>query len=251
MQLGVWNTKVTAYGSIMEVTHFDNSFEVGMNAIIKKSCKGVKPRKEWSVKRAKRQIKILIGQNFTNKRFVSFMTLTFKENVTDVVYANRKFKSFMRGIRRYDPDSKYLAVIEFQFRGAVHYHVVISCKKIPISLLNRLWSYGYCHFHSLRNINSVSKYITKYLLKDVADLRLAGLKFYQCSKGLLRAFVAKFLLSPKLLHSDLPGFIKLSTVDMWQDWVGYAKMSIYEGLYNNKLNYKNYVSNFENEIRGI
>src|SRR5690606_4574852 len=55
-----------------------------------------------------------------------FLTLTFAENVQDIDHGNRAFRNFMR---RFEYDTglklKYVCVIEFQKRGAIHYHLVV------------------------------------------------------------------------------------------------------------------------------
>ncbi|MGM9458151.1 rolling circle replication-associated protein, partial [Lacticaseibacillus rhamnosus] len=53
-----------------------------------------------------------------------FVTFTFAENVKDIDQANREWKKFVQRLRRRYGDFKYLSVIEFQKRGAVHYHMI-------------------------------------------------------------------------------------------------------------------------------
>jgi len=76
-------------------------------------------------------------------QWISFITLTFKENLTDLTIANKKFNEAMKRIRRKFPDFKYLGVPEFQKRGAVHYHlmtnIVAGSELMPRKALKRLW----------------------------------------------------------------------------------------------------------------
>ena len=59
----------------------------------------------------------------------SFITLTFKENLKDISIANKKFNSFVSNVRKKKKDFKYIAVPEFQKRGAVHYHLLSNLSK--------------------------------------------------------------------------------------------------------------------------
>jgi hypothetical protein len=57
---------------------------------------------------------------------VGFLTLTFGDNLTDPKEAQRRFNSFWTNVGR-KVFGAYLRVIEFQRRGAVHYHLLVSC----------------------------------------------------------------------------------------------------------------------------
>lgn len=57
---------------------------------------------------------------------VGFLTLTFEDNLTDPKEAQRRFNSFWSNVGR-KTFGAYLRVIEFQRRGAVHYHLLVAC----------------------------------------------------------------------------------------------------------------------------
>lgn len=132
------------------------------------------------------------------KDFISFLTLTFAKNEKDLTIANRKFNKWTESVRKKLPDFKYLAVPEFQKRGAVHYHILsnIPCGSdlIPArrskSLYNpsskkttlleyyslKYWTYGYSSAFDIKTTDSnfnISKYIQKYFWKDI-DNRFFG-----------------------------------------------------------------------------
>lgn len=82
--------------------------------------------------------------------FKTFITLTFKENITDLSYANREFHKFTskvsRRCKKLGFEYKYIGVPEFQKRGAVHYHLltnlpvnseIIPKQKKPLKLWNK------------------------------------------------------------------------------------------------------------------
>lgn len=81
-----------------------------------------------SLARTRRNVIELTAQNAD--KFKSFITLTFKENVTDVSEANKAFNIYITQVRRYCKEHGrefyYIAVPEFQKRGAVHYHMLSS-----------------------------------------------------------------------------------------------------------------------------
>lgn len=115
-----------------------------------------------------------------------FVTLTFADNVTDVGEANAAFKLFMQRLRYRYGDFRYLAVVEFQGRGAVHYHMLLSLKYIDHSELSQIWGQGFVWLKSISHVDNVGAYLVKYMVKDSSDRRLMGQKGYLCSQGLNR-----------------------------------------------------------------
>lgn len=72
---------------------------------------------------------------------VSMITLTYQRSPNDGKQAKYDLKIFLNAIRRMLPDSKYIWFMEFQKRGAVHYHVLLS-EKVDKSIygkLSRVW----------------------------------------------------------------------------------------------------------------
>lgn len=88
----------------------------------------------------------LIDVNFDDK--TSFMTITFKENVTNIEYANAEFKKFIKRLnyklfKTKKAELKYIAVWELQKRGAIHYHIIFfSLPYIAHTELRKLWTLG-------------------------------------------------------------------------------------------------------------
>lgn len=131
----------------------------------------------------------LLSLSMTNsKYFKSFITLTFKENITNLTFANKKFNIWVSNIRKLFPDFLYLGVPEFQKRGAVHYHLmsnldpkihnnIIMLQKNKNDMYDvKYWSHGFSSVFdlSLSDSNfSVALYLSKYFYKDI-DNRLFG-----------------------------------------------------------------------------
>lgn len=145
--------------------------------------------KQTSKKRGE-TVRRLINTNFDcdNSKFV---TLTFAKNdkfdVTDVKMCNKEFKKFIqRLVRRYD-NLKYVSVVEFQKRGAVHYHMICNLPFVKKKELTEIWGLGFVKINKISHVDNVGAYVSKYMSKEVADERLRGLKGYNCSKGLERS----------------------------------------------------------------
>lgn len=147
---------------------------------------GENKEKNYAQTNARRReyVRRLALANFSREDL--FVTLTFGENVTDVGEANRAFKLFMQRLRYRYGDFRYLAVVEFQERGAVHYHMLLSLRYIPHSDLERIWGQGFVWLKSIKHVDNVGAYLVKYMVKDSSDTRLMGQKGYLCSQGLQR-----------------------------------------------------------------
>jgi hypothetical protein len=139
---------------------------------------------------------LLIDLAYSNSStFHSFVTLTFAENVTSVTLANKEFHKWVKAWERKKPDFAYLAVPEFQKRGAVHYHILsnLVCGEDipefdPIRTYNKekkkffdikyhdvpYWKHGFSSAFDLSLTDEnfdIAAYMTKYMYKDI-DNRL-------------------------------------------------------------------------------
>jgi len=144
--------------------------------------KSTSKRKD-SISRTRNEIRRLVN---SNPDFSKFYTLTFKENVTDVRTANKQFNKFiMRMEYRYEK-FKYIAVIEFQKRGAVHYHFLCNLPFIDWAEIEKVWGLGFIKIKRAEKVTNLGAYFCKYLNKDMTDKRLFNKKKYFCSKNLDR-----------------------------------------------------------------
>lgn len=136
------------------------------------------------------ELRRTINANFdTHSKFI---TLTFAENVKDVKTANGIYKKFMDRMRYQYGSFKYATVIEFQQRGAVHYHMIADLPYIEKDELARIWAQGFVKINDITNQNSgkgvdnVGAYVTAYMTKEQSDQRLMGQKAYFTSRNLTR-----------------------------------------------------------------
>lgn len=181
--------------------------------------------------KAKNKIKDLINANaysWTDDKGRTirpkFLTLTFKDNVIDLEQANKEYKNFIKRLNYYIKtriDSNYIGVqyvtvIEFQKRGAIHYHsLLFNMPYIKWNAILDTWGLGgayiegfkakdgkvvkmdynnqkQCFMANNSEIHNVGAYITKtmeYMAKSLDDDRLKGQKCYLPSRKLKKPIV--------------------------------------------------------------
>lgn len=123
-----------------------------------------------------------------------FLNLTFAENITDVKKANYAFTKFKQRLdyeitKRKCSFLKYAGVIEFQKRGAVHYHIIFFNMPFIENIydkMRKIWGKGHIIINAIKDLNTIASYICKYMTKSEVDERLLGQKSYFTSKGLIK-----------------------------------------------------------------
>lgn len=187
----------------------NSSFQSCINDIVKK------PRNssgEFSKSNLTKSFRMLSDYCKANESdFKTFVTLTFKDNVKNLDYANKKFSYWVTNFRKeclkYGYELKYLGVPEFQKRGAVHYHLLlnipVNTELIPLqegkknSFDVKYWSHGFSSAFDLSLTDdkfNVTKYISKYFWKDV-DNRLFGRQKILKSNNLNKPIVETYYMN--------------------------------------------------------
>lgn len=155
----------------------------------------------------------------------TFITLTFKENLTDIVQANKIFNAWVSNIRKLKKDFKYIAVPEFQKRGAVHYHVLSNLGREDTNIIYlqkervgkakdlttiydvKYWTKGFARVDFIKSdYKKIYGYICKYMTKDI-DIKLFGKHRYFNSQNLVKPQTEYLDLTKK---EDYDYFIKLT-----------------------------------------
>lgn len=163
-----------------------------------------------------RSRQLLIDYCYSNEKdWYTFITLTFKDNITDLSYANKKFNIWVSKIKRKYPSFKYLCVPEFQKRGAVHYHLITNLKigSEYITLQDgkdnmydvKYWKYGFSSVFDIKNKVdeqfNIALYLLKYMYKDI-DNRLFSRKKIMKSNNLEKPHEIKYLSkNPKYIQA--------------------------------------------------
>lgn len=210
--LKLYNIKLVECGDYIQVYYYNNTkskktsdskedlkltkidVDVTSNCVNTDNMKDTNSIELRSIIRSKLECQRLAKSNI--KDWETFITLTFAENVTNVTFANKKFRYFIDKVRRVKKDFKYLCIPEFQKRGAVHYHMLCNINIDNDSLLYvqednkkfkhiKYWNDGFSSIEVMTgDPKKVVGYISKYMTKDI-DNRLFGKHRYFYSQNLI------------------------------------------------------------------
>lgn len=230
------HTKIVKSGNIVEVYEFAKAIKYGkmdeprgkrieknldMNDPLIRMVK-LESRKR-SAQHSKSALKQIINANTEQWKDQNgrsfrpiFLTLTFAENMTDIKKANRIFSKFKQrldyeitGIKK--SYLKYVGVIEFQKRGAVHYHVLIFNLPFMESIydkMNKIWGEGFVIVKSIDQVKNIASYMCKYMTKNNDDERLCGEKTYFTSRGLKKPVTTFDWQIIKTILNFIPSYIE-------------------------------------------
>jgi len=181
-----YNFKILVMENIIKVYEYEKPVMYGYD---KKAGRRLSEMKETSkenrertLHRIRNDIINLSISNFDNKS--KFITLTFAENMTDLKKANNEFKKFIKRLKYRFGDFNYLAVIEFQERGAVHYHMLSDLNYVENKDLRAIWGNGFVKINRIKHVDNIGAYIVKYTNKNTDDVRLHRRKAYLRSENL-------------------------------------------------------------------
>ena len=223
--------KYVITGHILEVYSYDYYIhgKGGFSGTAKGQAEIENALKNYANTNQRRRDKIrrLACTNFNNK-YDKFLTLTFAENKTNIEECNLLFKNFIKRLKyKYNLLClKYLAVIEFQERGAVHYHVLLNSPYIPHKELQELWGNGFVFVNAISHVDNLGAYILKYMTKDNNDTRLMGKKAYLTSRNLKQ--------EETIVNHDLRDFDKLESKIIQKYNLNDLK-AVYEANYDTEM----------------
>jgi len=234
-------TKVIQSGNQLEVYEYENNLPERRKSSKKGSRGGRKTlaRRSDNVERLRRNFVRLVRSNLDGVECPLFLTLTMVE-VVRIEIAYGLLTRFIQRLRRiYGSYPRYIAVPEFQKRGAVHFHVLFwgLPEKIEIDESNnrtiqRIWQAGFVDCFRTDGSPKLASYVAKYMHKAVFDDRLHNQKSYACSRNVLRK--VSIPSSAPLTSAEEIWGIKLSTdppmrekhVDTY--WLGKGRYRCYE-----------------------
>lgn len=183
-----FNKRVILSGKILEIYDYERPVIKGsqrkrfgrFNA-----CKTTNETKQENRKktaqRARAKVKRIIN---ANPHLNKFLTLTFSDNITNLSMAWYEFEKFVKRLKTKYKHFKSVNVIEFQKRGAVHFHLLCNLPFIKLDELSKIWGHGFIKINRIDDVDNVGAYVTKYMTKDNIDERLAGRKCYSMSRNL-------------------------------------------------------------------
>lgn len=137
-----------------------------------------------SIRNTLARIRAIVNTNVTNPDNVLWVTLTYRENMTDTERLYSDFKRYMMRLRRWCIKNgyevpEYITVQEPQGRGAWHVHeFLIWDTKAPYidnnTVMQQLWGQGFTKTKALHDCDNVGAYFSAYLgdmpLEDVERL---------------------------------------------------------------------------------
>lgn len=174
--------KVIITKDIIEVMSYE---KLNTQAPVKDAWQGEGLQRDENYKQTQRNrrntIRRLVANNFESSDL--FITLTFNNlqtfDINNPKETNKEFTNFVKRLKRKYGNIIGLSVIEFQKRGAVHYHMIIKgIKYIPKKELQAIWSYGFVKVNAIDKVDNIGAYVIKYMNKDLDDNRLMGCKAY-------------------------------------------------------------------------
>ena len=191
--------------------------------------------RDFSLRRTRARIVRLIDSNPDLKVFI---TLTFNYDVPSLIEANPVFKKFIKRLKRKRPDLKYIAVPEFQKDedyygrpkpngGSVHYHLLVNFE-MASSELEALWQVGFVKINRVKHINHMGLYISKYVGKNLFDIRYFGMRKILSSKNLEQPIIITVLKEIKEFMTNAIGNIPpLFERSYRSDWLGMIRYRLY------------------------
>jgi len=154
-------------------------------------------RRPDAIAACKKAFRRLVRANLDPKSPPALLTLTMRD-IVSVSEAYKAFTLFGKRLRTmYGSDISYIAVPEFQKRGAVHFHILMfGLKDEDISnerktrRIAELWGYGFVDILSTDGSPKLASYLAKYMSKAMHDHRLVGKRAYSASRNVLRPVLA-------------------------------------------------------------
>jgi len=143
-----------------------------------------------NMKRAVARAKTTIRRTIMAARLDHLLTLTYRENMQDTKRGWSDLAKLIRLVRMHIPNWPYVAVMELQERGAIHFHLAVSGHQ-DVALLRRLWHLviggtkgGNIDVQFFRGSKArLAKYLAKYISKDLTEGNAKGVHRYKRSRG--------------------------------------------------------------------
>lgn len=127
-----------------------------------------------NLEKTMRNLSDVINANVSqeNVECCRFITLTYRENMTDAKRLYNDFRNFNKRFRRHMEKRgyryEYIVTVEAQGRGAFHLHCIFifegKAPYIENSELADIWKFGFVSVKAMdKNIDDIGRYLTAYL----------------------------------------------------------------------------------------
>lgn len=179
-------------GEIFECNHIDNRAE-----------------NKFQVGQSLKRLRDYINTNVVEPNKCKWITLTYKNNMTDSKQLYNDFKRFMTRFKRRfkEYQIEYIVAMEPQARGAWHMHLILIFDKvapfIPNATIEKLWEQGFTKTTKLDDIDNIGAYLTAYLgdmeftKENIQELEKQGFKVSQIALKEVNEIEGKKLKEPK------------------------------------------------------
>jgi len=253
--------KIVQSGDLIEVYTYERTPAPRRNGI-RSAYKRKKTRKanlqtkrsHESIQRAYNQFRRKVRTNlYHQKTKPHFVTLTMLE-ITTLPIANKLLTKFIAKLRKHEPQHTYIAVPEFQKRGAVHYHILVwglphdtHISEIHTRRLQGLWGYGYVDVIATDGHPKIAAYMAKYMQKAMRDDRLVGNKAYTSTRQLMRSVSLNTPFQITCFESEwgnvtsvedihIPDLELVHSRDYVTKWLGRATLKVFNAKIQNENN---------------
>lgn len=262
------NRKIVISGDRVEYSMFQNFYEYGKREkkIDQQAGKSLKTdfedlyktdeqinaeRERYKLSNRIRSQTNLVRLVNANKQFDrgrhSFLTLTYKENEQNITKAQRDFAKFIQRlnyslltVKKTGKNAnriRYVSVIEFQKRGAIHFHVILfDVSYIHWAKLTKLWGHGSIDINArdksgkAMTVTKVAKYMAKYMAKGFTDERLNGKKKYCSSTNLEKPIIIREPAHCDLIRTHLHDPLIKHQRSYYSKFYGVCLYLVFEGV---------------------
>jgi hypothetical protein len=220
-QVGLRFKRVRVAGNIIDVKEYEHMNKdmpirrldefyyvvVDSGEILPYDRSGSRAEGLWRLRTSMDGLRAILNANFSGSTSECWVTLTYRENMTDCKQLTRDRETFWKRLKRKHPEIplEYVTIAEPQERGAWHLHEVwkrLDGQKLFIDQteLMTLWSHGGVNIKRLDKADNIGAYLTSYLLNLVTmdsegnikalnkgkrlNLYPPGMNFYRCSRGI-------------------------------------------------------------------
>jgi hypothetical protein len=233
--------KLVKSGNLIEVYNYEKSISQKIHSGRRKSFKQRDSRplssRPDNIRRRCKSFTRLVQSNLVGSVAPALFTLTVAERV-GIERGYEYLREFWIRLRQASISySKYIAVPEFQKRGAIHFHLIIWGLNEYVDQernnrqIQNLWQRGFVDCIQSDGSSKIAGYLAKYMRKSMFDRRLVGQKAYSASRSCLRSVSfsspAVFNFSSEVFGIDLETALPVVDKQFNTQWLGSARYRLY------------------------
>jgi hypothetical protein len=171
----------------------------GEDPLPKRNSENEVGKRSDNARRASLAFRRLVASNLGGSALPILVTLTYRDNFTDLAAAYKHLTAFIQALRhRFGKDFLYTLVPEFQKRGAVHFHALfwglpeelLLCER-QTRTISEIWGKGFVFLKQTDGNEKLAFYLAKYFTKAFLDPRLKNQKSYVASRNIKRPLEQK------------------------------------------------------------